>query len=335
MTAVRHWWQKTLFVRRDIEGMSRITGCILTDIPFWKVSTRVNGVIKGKYRPDYESSATVDMIYRFRRHMIWSRVVSGPRSDGIDILPETEGMAVADGQNPWNEVPCDLRRDHVTAACLKAIEESLLDSAYMDGGITVQEIHYNDTRTWRIEYPVRVVEYICEEQAYSAVVDGMTGSVLYCRAPISLRDRVIVTGFLALFYASVPVFILTWGWTSAAVPMVAIIISSGYIQDGVAIARYGLLTGTMGRVIYRPVLNRIQNDSFQGLCYLLGILSFILSFFLMGSNSPAARLAFGCGYVSFLAAALLTPDTMKVKNKPLRIDETMPGSFAERKQVGA
>jgi len=304
-------------------------------IPFWKVSARVTGFIEGRYRPDYESNETVNMIYRFRQYMIWSQIAGEARDDGVDVLPDSSVTTIASKTSSPIESEKILPEKDVNSCGWKAMKEALLKAADMDAGITSQEINFYDNETVLAYYPVWIVHYTCLHQTFKATVDGVTGTLLYCKAPADMRARYITAGALVTLHAAVPASILFFGWKFAAIPMFLIILGTSLIQDGVAIVRFGTILTTGGRAVYKPWLNRKRDTWYLGLCYLFGVLSFASTIFLIGWNIPLTKIMFICGFVFFLIAVMLTSDSEEVTNNPIMIDERMPGSYAKRTSMDA
>jgi len=335
INAVRTWWRSTRVICCDIERESLVTGCRLTYIPFWKVSARVTGWIEGRDYLDYDSDATVNMIYRFRQHMIWSRIAGEARDDGVDVLPASFVTAIASKISSPIESEKILPAKNVNASGLEAMKEVILNSAHMNAGITSQDINFCGNETVLAYYPIWIVYYTCQQQTFNATVDGVTGTLLYGKAPADMRARFITAGALIGIHAAVPASVVLAGWKLAAIPMFLIITGTFFIQDGVAVVRFGTVITTGGRTMYKPWLNKKRNNLYRWLCYLFGILSFVSTVFLIGWNNSLTKIMFTCGFVFFLTAVVLTSDSEEVTNNPIMIDEGMPGSFAKRTSMDA
>lgn len=185
---------------RDLRRMAKVTDLMLVYLPFWRVNATVAGWLFGRVKSG-DDSTKPDEEYIFEA-MQWNDAAVDVTEFGVHRI------VVGD----IDLQPFDSERLHAEAMVFEPSEsrtEALTEALQHFSYRSRSKANQTSTFYERIEmlhpefslvyYPVWVVRYAYRQRTYQVVIDGVSGRVMYGKAPgnIMYRAATLVAGLAA------------------------------------------------------------------------------------------------------------------------------------------
>lgn len=250
---------------RDLSKTATITELILVYLPFWRVEATVAGWTFGRVRKDKDETRP-DESFIFEP-MRWSDAALDVTEFGVHrVTVERQDLKPFDSQRLHAEgmvfEPSESRTD-----AMKEAERHFTFRSRVAAGQSKtfsQEIVFLQPDFSLVYYPIWLARYDYRNRTYQVAIDGVSGDVMYGKAPGNnlFRAAALVTGLAAGNLVLVNGLILA---TAAAdddtigVLLLPIIIGLALIVGGYRLFRYG------EEVEDRPAEHRKQGEGEQNI----------------------------------------------------------------------
>jgi len=225
---------------RDLSRAAKIDELILVYLPFWRVEATVAGWLFGRVRQDKDSTKP-DEHYVFES-MHWNDAAVDVTEFGVHrIVVSRVDLLPFDSQALHAEAMVFEPSESRTAALGEARDHFLYRSRTAAGQTRTS---YENVQLLRpdfalVYFPVWLARYSYRNRVYQVVIDGVSGKVMYGKAPgnILYRAAALVTGL------AVGNLVLVNGTVLAALA------ASGSDDDGLAILLLPIAIG-VGLILY-------------------------------------------------------------------------------------
>jgi hypothetical protein len=234
---------------RDLKKEAQISDMFLVYLPYWRVHADVGGWRFGREKKDKDSSRAVEA--EILEEMHWTDAALDVSEYGVQrIVLQKEQLEPLDNEALHAEAmvfdPTESHTDALTEAhdhfIYRARQKKNLDTTYFE------KFHYFHERLSIVYYPLWVARYAYHNRHYQVVVDGVTGEMLYGKAPGNLmyRAAALVGGMAAGNFILINGTIIA-GWIlgssgdddSLFLLLLPLLIGLGLIVAGYRAFRYG------------------------------------------------------------------------------------------------
>lgn len=185
--AVRDWWINGL-IAYDVSRKSQITESYLIHVPFWKLRVMVTGWLCGQSNNDSINGKFVAVEKMVLEEREWNEIACDTGGIGALRLDDCKGDAVPYESGLFPVFDVTTSRTDAEARGLACIEEAAARDTGVKG-VTFKRIDVIPRDLSIVFYPVWMVNYTYQDRMYSASIDGISGAVLYGRAPGSMMTR--------------------------------------------------------------------------------------------------------------------------------------------------
>jgi hypothetical protein len=175
----RNWWAG-LLMAYDLNRKCHIDECSLKYVPFWKLRARARGYVKGYALQSGETD--VDLCITIDRSYVWNEIACDFKDFGMKHVGSLDcGTRPYDANLAQVSALTVSKRTAMTDG-ISAIEEKAVNSAGVPH-ITSKSVTAVPTEMSLVFYPVWTLRYSYHDEAYSVIVDGVTGDIVAGRAP--------------------------------------------------------------------------------------------------------------------------------------------------------
>lgn len=234
---------------RDIKRQAQITDLFLIYLPYWRVTSFVAGWLFGRVKSGDKNTKPVEV--EVMEEMAWNDAAVDVSEFGIHHV-----TVRADRLEPFDSEA--LHAQGMVFEPLESPSEALAESEqhFIHRGQTkrnlkqkfFEKFHMLRQRLALVYYPLWVARYQYRDRSYQVVVDGVSGQVLYGKAPgnIFYRAATLVGGMAAGTFLLVNGTILAGGLLAESsdsdgcgLILLPVVIGIGLIVAGYRRFRYG------------------------------------------------------------------------------------------------
>jgi hypothetical protein len=236
-----------IYKARDLDTAAEIQELMLVYLPYWRVKAFVAGWMFGRQRRDKDSTKPAEV--EVLEEMVWSDAATDVAELGVHRVSPAEAALQ----------PYDAERLHAEGLVFEpvespteAFEEAKVHFLYRGrskghlASTFFERFHFLRPQTALVYYPLWVARYAYRQRHYQVVVDGVSGKLLYGKAPGNglYRAASLVAGMAAGTFLLVNGTALAAQFAgssddSAAVILVPIAVGVGLIAAGYRRFRYG------------------------------------------------------------------------------------------------
>jgi hypothetical protein len=184
---------------RDLRKKAHIRETFLVYLPYWRVKALVVGWMLGRVKSGKDSTRPVEV--RVNEEMVWNDAAADVAEFGVHRVP-LEGKAL----QPYAEEELHLEgmifepSESPTDALAEA-ESHFLHNARGKRSLRskfYEKVHALHPHLSLVYYPLWVARYEYRRRNYQVVVDGVSGKILYGKAPgnIFYRAAMLVLGMM-------------------------------------------------------------------------------------------------------------------------------------------
>ena len=184
----------------DLRRRAEIRDIFLVFLPYWRVRAIVAGWIFGRVKKDKDSTKPIEV--QVFEEMHWTDAATDVSEFGVHQVSVSHR----------NLVPFDNQQLHAAGMVFEPTESrddalSEADAFFAHEGkykrvlkqILFDKFHFLRRQQSLIYYPLWIVRYSYKERSYQAVADGVSGEILYGKAPGNIWYRALMlTGAMAL-----------------------------------------------------------------------------------------------------------------------------------------
>jgi hypothetical protein len=182
---------------RDINSKAQITDLFLAYIPYWRVTSFVAGYLFGRVKSGDKETKPVEV--EVLEEMAWNDAAVDVSEFGVHRI-----VVRADALEPFNAE--ELHAQGMVFEPVESASEALEEARkhFIHRGQTKRKLkqkyfekfHLLRQRLSLVYYPLWITRYQYRERSYQVVVDGVSGEVLYGKAPgnIFYRAAMLVGG---------------------------------------------------------------------------------------------------------------------------------------------
>ena len=182
---------------RDLGRAAKIEELLLISLPFWRVEATVAGWLFGRVRKDKDSTKPDEHLVFESMH--WNDAAVDVTEFGVHrVLVAREDLLPLDSQALHAEAMVFEPSESRTEALEEARDHFVYRSRNAAGQTSTS---YENIQLLRpdfalVYYPVWLARYSYRNRVYQVVVDGVSGKVMYGKAPgnILYRAAALVTG---------------------------------------------------------------------------------------------------------------------------------------------
>lgn len=185
---------------RDLRKSAEVSELLLVYLPFWRVEATVAGWLFGRVRKDKDETKP-DESYIFEP-MEWNDAALDVSEYGVHrIVVDRSALKPFDSQRLHAEAMVFEPSESRTAALDEAEKRFRVRTRQESGQSKTfsQKIEFLEPQFALVYYPIWIGRYNYRNRTYQVAVDGVTGDVMYGRAPGSslYRAAALVVGLAA------------------------------------------------------------------------------------------------------------------------------------------
>jgi hypothetical protein len=176
---VRNWWAG-LLMAYDLNRKSRIIECSLRYVPFWKLRARALGYVKGYALQSCEND--VDLNINVDEYFVWNEIACDSRDIGMKHIDSLDCETTPYDAHAAQVLDVTISKRAAITDGRSAIGEKAVNSVDVPH-VTSKSMTVFPLEIGLVFYPIWTLRYSYHGQAYSAIVDGVTGDIVAGRAP--------------------------------------------------------------------------------------------------------------------------------------------------------